>query len=89
MVVQQETADKMVVLAVGLLFGVKSPEGRCHQWGLLQGVEDIHRGSVGQVESHQLRDPEPGCGVQRRVLTVVLTRRIHIQTFAKKNKKKR
>lgn len=76
--VQQETADQMVLLAVGLLLGVKGPEGGGHQWGLLQGVEGVHRRPVGQIERHQLWDSKSGCCVQRRVLTIVLTRHIHI-----------
>lgn len=53
----------MVVLAVGLLFRVKSPEGRSHQWSLLERVDSIHRRSLGQIESQQLWDAESGCCV--------------------------
>lgn len=63
LVVQQDATDNMVILAVGLLFSVKRPEDCSQQWRLLESVDCIHRRSVGQVESHQLRDAESGCRV--------------------------
>lgn len=79
--VQQEATDQVVVLTVGLLSGVKGPEGGAHQRGLLQGVEGVYRGSVGQVESHQLRHAVPGGRVERRLLAVVLVRLVDVGAF--------
>lgn len=76
--VQQEPADQVVVPAVALLPGVEGPEGRGHQRRLLQGVEGVHGRPVGEVERRQLWDPKSGCRVQRRVLAVVLSGRVHV-----------
>lgn len=86
--VQQEATDQVVVLAVGLLSGVKGPEGGAHERGLLQGVEGVHRGSVGQVESRQLRHAVPGGRVERRLLAVVLVRLVDVGACRERKKEK-